>query len=447
MRTWRKHGISLLLAAAVLPVEAQDTLGLDDAISMALANEYGIRIVRNEAAVVAAQATAGNAGLLPRLDASGRGQFSDQYSKLDFAEGIPDVERSGVRSTTLSGQVGLSYTVFNGMGNYALHDRNMINADLADLQTRAQVEGTLTQVIALYYGIGALDEDVAITRRVLEISYDRYERQAAKAALGGAGRLDVLNAQVDLQADSTSYILAAQRRERSARELNVLLGRAPDTEVNVSHQVEYATGLQEEQLVAEALQGNVQVLSATAQVRAAEVDRRIARSLRWPRLDLNANYGLTDQQNEVGIVLGSYNSGFNGGLTLSVPIFDGGRINTQVEQSRLRAENAALAEQLARLQVDRDVRNAFTTWRSQREVLRIQREAVNTAQLNFDRTRELFQSGQLTGLQFRQAQLDLANAERQSVVAGFDTKVAELQLLRTSGGLLPALGVTDDGIR
>jgi outer membrane protein len=337
--------------------------------------------------------------------------------------------------------------VFNGMGNHALYDRYMINADLADLQTRAQVEGTLTQVIALYYGIGALDEDVAITRRVLGISYDRYERQAAKAALGGAGRLDVLNAQVDLQADSTSYILAAQRRERSARELNVLLGRAPDTEVNVSHQVEYATGLQEEQLVAEALQGNVQVLSATAQVRAAEVDRRIARSLRWPRLDLNANYGLTDQQNEVGIVLGSYNSGFNGGLTLSVPIFDGGRINTQVEQSRLRAENAALAEQLARLQVDRDVRNAFTTWRSQREVLRIQREAVNTAQLNFDRTRELFQSGQLTGLQFRQAQLDLANAERQSVVAGFDTKVAELQLLRTSGGLLPALGVTDDGIR
>ena len=234
MRTWRKHAISLLLAAAVLPVEAQDTLGLDDAISMALANEYGIRIVRNEAAVVAAQATAGNAGLLPRLDASGRGQFSDQYSKLDFAEGIPDVERSGVRSTTLSGQVGLSYTVFNGMGNHALYDRYMINADLADLQTRAQVEGTLTQVIALYYGIGALDEDVAITRRVLEISYDRYERQAAKAALGGAGRLDVLNAQVDLQADSTSYILAAQRRERSARELNVLLGRAPDTEVNVS---------------------------------------------------------------------------------------------------------------------------------------------------------------------------------------------------------------------
>ena len=87
------------------------------------------------------------------------------------------------------------------------------------------------------------------------------------------------------------------------------------------------------------------------------------------------------------------------------------------------------------------MRNAFTTWRSQREVLRIQGDAVTTAQLNFDRTRELFQAGQLTGLQFRQAQLDLANAERQSIVAGFDAKVAEITLLRASGGLLGALGL------
>jgi outer membrane protein TolC len=257
----------------------------------------------------------------------------------------------------------------------------------------------------------------------------------------------VLNAQVDLQSDSTAFILALQRRERSARELNVLMGRIPDSPVNVSRTITYAQGLSQEQLVQEAMQGNVQLASATAQVRAAEVDQRIAKSLRWPRLDLNANYGVNDQQNGVGLVLGTYTQGLNSGLTVSVPLFDGGRINTQAEQARLRAENAQLAEQQARLQVERDVRNAFTTWRSQREVLRIQGDAVSTAQLNFDRTRELFQSGQLTGLQFRQAQLDLADAERRAVVSGFDTKVAELQLLRASGGLLQALGVSDNGVR
>ena len=443
MRTWRKHATSLALLLVGTSAFAQDTLSLQQAISLALANEHGILIARNEAVIAENVATAGNAGLLPRVDATGRGNYNNQNTKLDFVEGFPDVERDGVESTTLAGQVGLTYTLFNGMGNFATLERARFNAQLADLRTRAQVEGTLTQVIALYYAIAALDEDVAITQRILEISNDRFVRQDGKALLGGAGRLDVLNAQVDLQADSTTYILALQRRERTARDLNVLMGRSANDPVVVSRKITYAEGLAQEQLVQEAMQGNVQLVSATTQVRAAEVDQRIAKSLRWPRLDLNAAYGISDQRTEVGVVLGTYTQGLNGGLTLSIPIFDGGRINTQTEAARLRAENAAIAEQQARLQVERDVRNAFTTWRSQREVLRIQGDAVSTAVLNFDRTRELFQAGQLTGLQFRQAQLDLANAERQSVVAGFDTKVAELQLLRASGGLLGALGVDD----
>ncbi|MBL7957467.1 MAG: TolC family protein [Flavobacteriales bacterium] len=430
--------LAALLSAASVP--AQDTLSLDAAIRLALANEHGIRIARNDAAIAEEAATAGNAGLLPRIDASGRATYSNQDTKLDFAEGIPDVERNGVVNTALSGQLGLSYTVFNGLGNFAALDRARLGAEIADLRVRAQVEGTLTQVIALYYGLSAMDQDVAITQRIAAISADRYVRVESKAALGGS-RLDALNAQVDLQADSAACLLALQRRERTQRDLNVLMGRASDTPIVPSRQVSYASGLDQERLVAEAMQGNAQLAAATAQARAAEADERIARAMRWPRLDLSAGYGLSDQQNGVGLVLGTYTQGLNAGVTLSVPLYDGGRVGTQTGQARLRSESAAIAEQQARALAERDVRNAYTAWRTQREVMRIQLSAAGTAQVNFDRTRELFQAGQLTGLQFRQAQLDLANAQRQAVVAGFDAKVAELSLLRASGGLLPALGV------
>ncbi|MBK9762766.1 MAG: TolC family protein [Flavobacteriales bacterium] len=440
MRTWRIHALSAVAILATVGM-AQDTLLLADAVQLALASEHGILIARNDAEVANALATAGNSGLLPKVDARANANYSNQDTELDFAPGLEDVSRKGVVNTTLAGQLGLTYTLFNGLGNFATYQRSLLTADLADLRTQAQVEGTITQVIALYYAIAAQDEDLRITQRILEISDDRFQRLEAKATLGGAGRLDVLNAQVDLQSDSASFILARQRRERSARDLAVLLGRDPDAQVVVSHRVEYARTLSVDQLLSEAMQGNVQLRSAVAQVRAAEVDQRIAKALRWPRLDLSANYGVSDQNNGVGLVLGTYTQGFNGGLTLSVPIFDGGRINTQTKTAQLRAESAVLAEEQARLQVERDVRNAFTTWSSQREVLRIQDAAVKTAQLNLDRTKDLFQAGQLTGLQFRQAQLDLANAARQAVVSGFDTKVAELTLLRASGGLLSAVGV------
>lgn len=64
-----------------------------------------------------------------------------------------------------------------------------------------------------------------------------------------------------------------------------------------------------------------------------------------------------------------------------------------------------------------------------------------TAQFNFECTREPFQNGQITGLQFCEARFHLANPDHQAVVAGFDAKMAELTLLRLSGGPLPAIGL------
>ncbi|MCW5900407.1 MAG: TolC family protein [Flavobacteriales bacterium] len=444
MNAWKKRAAeTIAMLCMAPPAMAQDTLSLVDAVALALANEHGIRMARNEAAIAERFATAGNAGLLPRIDLSGRGTWSNQYTRLDFIEGIPDVEREGVENTLLSGTLGLTWTLFDGMGSYYALERARIDAELADLRTRAQVEGTVGAVVALYFALAGLSEDVAITQRLLEISQDRYQRLEDRAALGGAGRLEVLNALVDLRADSASFVLSTQRLQRTGHDLNVLLGRSPVSALHVARAVSFADGLDQERLVSEALSRNVELQMALRAERVAQVEARQAKSVLWPRLDLNAGYGITDQQNEVGIILGTYNRGLNAGLTASVPLFDGGRVRTRVESAKLRAENAALAGEQARLQVERDVRNAFTAWAAQRKVYRIQGQAVETARINFERTSELFYAGQLTGLQFRQAQLDLANAERQAVVAGFDTKVAEMLLLQASGGLLDALGAAD----
>jgi outer membrane protein TolC len=268
-----------------------------------------------------------------------------------------------------------------------------------------------------------------------------------RAALGGSGRLEVLNALVDLRSDSATFVLAQQRLQRTAQDLDVLLGRKPGSPIQVSRTITFADRLDQELLVSEAMARNVMLLSTSASLRAAQVDEQRSKAFMWPRLDMNAGWTYTDQYFGVGVVLQNYNRGLNSGLNLILPVFDGGRMRTQVEAARLRAENAQLAEEQARLSVERDVRNAYVTWAAQRQVQRIQDEAVGTAELNFQRTSELFFSGQITGLQFRQAQLDLANAERQSVVAGFDTKVAELVLLQSSGGLLEAIGIGQDGLR
>ncbi|MBK9174939.1 MAG: TolC family protein [Flavobacteriales bacterium] len=151
-------------------------------------------------------------GLLPRVDAGARGNYSNQDTRLDFTEGIPDVERNGVVNTTLGGQLGLTYTLFNGMGNFAALERSQWSAQAAELRARAGGRHAHASY-RLYYAVASLEEDVAITERLLAISNDRFTRLKGRAELGATGRLDLLNAQVDLQADSAAHILARQRRD------------------------------------------------------------------------------------------------------------------------------------------------------------------------------------------------------------------------------------------
>ena len=105
MKTWKTLALSIgcLLVTGVV---AQDTLSLDQAITLALENEHGIRIAKNDAAIADAQATAGMAGLLPKLDATGRANYSNQDTRLDFSPPLEDVESTGVVSSTLTGQLG-----------------------------------------------------------------------------------------------------------------------------------------------------------------------------------------------------------------------------------------------------------------------------------------------------------------------------------------------------
>ena len=69
-------------------------------------------------------------------------------------------------------------------------------------------------------------------------------------------------------------------------------------------------------------------------------------------------------------------------------------------------------------------------------MLTAQEQNVISNQNNFDRTQERFKLGQITSLEFRQAQINLINAQTALNNAKFDAKLIELQLLQLSGDIL-----------
>ena len=86
--------------------------------------------------------------------------------------------------------------------------------------------------------------------------------------------------------------------------------------------------------------------------------------------------------------------------------------------------------------IERDFNNSWDDYQNRLRIYRVQEENIKTSQNNFDRTQEKFKLGQVSSIEFRQAQVNLVTAEVSRNQAKFEAKLAELIVLQLSGELL-----------
>jgi outer membrane protein TolC len=126
----------------------------------------------------------------------------------------------------------------------------------------------------------------------------------------------------------------------------------------------------------------------------------------------------------------------NLGASLTWNLFDGGGTTVRVKNAKIAYENQQLLKEQIALEVDRDILNALAIYENRLNIFHIQEQNVTTNQNNFERSREQFQLGRITSIEFRQAQINLLNAQTNKNLAKYDAKLAELQLLQLTGQLL-----------
>ena len=121
---------------------------------------------------------------------------------------------------------------------------------------------------------------------------------------------------------------------------------------------------------------------------------------------------------------------------MSWNIFDGGRTLTRVKNAKLSFNNQELIQQETKLSFERDLENALQNSINTKEIFEIQNKQVETATYNFERSEEQYRLGSITAIEFRQAQINLANAQNQRTIAKYRAKLSELQLIQITGQLL-----------
>jgi len=433
-------------------VNAQEKLlTKDTAVSLALENNFGIKVAKNQVAIADNNSGILNSGYLPSLTGTAGAAYNQLNSNTEYpgqfdSSGNPraDLEINDAESQAYNAGLNLNYTLFDGMGRLYNFKRLKEQYQLTELQARETIENTVLQLFSVYYEIARLTENENVLRQALEISKDRIKRAEYSFEYGQNTKLDILNAQVDVTNDSIGLMNVQQSLANTKRDLNVVLNQNLNETYVVDTLVSFIPKLKLEDYIAQSKENNVAILQTERNLAINEYDIKVNRSGYLPTLGLSGSYGWNLNQSAANsflpgqIIPGSNRNSLNLalGANLTWNLFDGGGTTVRVKNAKIAYENQELFQEQVALEVDRDILNALGVYENRLQIFKIQEQNVITNKNNFERSKEQFQLGRITSIEFRQAQINLLNAQTNKNLAKYDAKLAELQLLQLTGQLL-----------
>jgi outer membrane protein TolC len=447
------YGLGILMCfafAKAYPQQSIDTLlSREQAVALMLQNNYDIKIANNTETIAENNTSILNSGYLPSLQGNAGTSRDENDSNTDFNGALDqngvsrgDIEINNAQTTQYNAGLSLNYVLFDGLGRFYNFKRLKEQYQLSQLQVRSTIESTTVQLMSVYLEIARLTENVNVFEQNLDISKKRAQRAQYQFDYGQVNKLEILNAQVDINTDSINIMNTQQQLRNTKRDLNLLMNR----ELNANFAVDTTVVLQNvlviDSFLEKVTENNVRLLQSESTLQISDYDIKTTRALLLPRIGLTGSYGWNQSINPPTAFFPATTrtaSNIAIGANLTWDIFDGGRTITSLRNAKMAYENEALFKGQLEQEVARDVANAKGNYDNALAIYRMQEKNVATNTSNFERSQERFKLGQVSSIEFRQAQVNLLNAEMVKNLAKYDAKLAEYQLLQFSGQILNIL--------
>lgn len=427
--------ITALLLNLAFTAYGQEPYSLKSCIETGLVQNYSLRIVRNEEEMARNNATRANAGMMPTLDLNaGYNGNVDNTKSITRADKTAS-HQNGLYDGNVNVGIDLNWTIFDG---FSLITEYHILKELekqGETLTRIAIEDYIAQLSSEYYNY--IQQEIRLKNFLyaVSLSKERLRIVEERYQIGNFSRLDLLQARVDFNADSAQYMKQQETLHSSRIRLNELMAIADmnnpiavvDTVIDVN------TLLVFEELWTSTLQTNASLLKAEQDKTIANLDLKKVFSRNYPYVRLNAGYGYTlNTYDRTNTQLRRNNLGASFGLTIGFNLYDGNR-RREIRNARIAAQNAELQQKDIVQSLRADISNLWQAYKNNIEVLNLERENLTAAKENYLIARERYILGNLSGIELREAQKSLLDAEERILTAEYDTKLCEISLLQISG--------------
>lgn len=423
-----------LFFCGIFAAQAQQVLTLEGAVKIALENNYDIRLAKNDLKVDQTNADIGNAGMLPTVTANVIDNNGIQNASQTRTDGTV-TSLDNAKNNSLNVGVGLDWTVFDGFRMFARYDQLKELQKLGEAQLKLTILTKISDVNETYFDLvqqqqllAALDTTLVISRQRLELAQNRF-------TIGKASKLEVLNAQVDLNTDITNMLKQKDTYQKTKVTLNQILARDPQTDYIVVDNIVVDKGLQLAELTNLAVSQNPQLQAQIINKRVSELQLKQVKAGRFPTVRVNTGYNFAETQSSIGFTSQTSARGLTYGFTASMNIFDGFFQNRNEKIAKIGIENAQIAIEQQQNTLGSQLVSEFQTYQTNLQLSELEDKNEDIAKQNLDITLEKFRIGTITTFEFRTAQLNFVNAQLRNSNAQYVAKLSEIALKELAGNL------------
>jgi len=424
----------LLFFFCIAKMNAQEVLTIENALKIALENNFEIKMASNNLDIDKTNVATGNAGMLPKVTATLVDANSIQNSSQTRQDGTITA-LDNAKNNSLNYGVGLDWTVFDGFKMFAKLDQLKELQKLGEAQLKRTIILKISAVNAVYFDLVQQQQQLAALDTTIVISTQRLTLAQNRFNIGKASKLEVLNAQVDLNTDKVALLRQKESYANRKIALNQILARDSKVDFKVVDKVTVDDKLVLAELMALAEKQNPQLESEIINKRVSELDLKQIKGERYPTINLTSGYNFAESQSSLGFTSQSSAHGLNYGFRASLNIFDGFAQNRNEKIAKIQIENSKIAIEQQSLLLNSELTTAFQTYLTNLELIDLEETNEAIAKQNLSITVDKFRIGTITTIEFRAAQLNYINAKVRYSNAQFQAKLSEIALRELAGNM------------
>lgn len=430
----KKSVVFLFLVIVNVNLIAQTVLKLEEAQSIALEKNWGIKISEKQIEAVDNQIFKGNAGMTPVVDWNA--SFFSNFNQVNqrFFDGR-EINRFG-RSITPLTNMSLSWVLYDGRRMNAIMERLKSTGQQSRIQNQLIIQNTLSSVMQAYYDIQRLQQSKEYLKIIIKYYEERLKITEERWQIGRGSKLDYLQSKTDLSTQLSDLTNSENQLKTSKIRLNGILGQDPNIDFQVTNDTNLNVLYDLKELIKETKTKNQEFLFLKKSEEINLLNQKEAQSFLMPRVTLNSSFGYSFNSNNAGLISLNQSVGLNTGVTATWRIFDGHFIKKNIQLTKINGEILKLQKDDLINRIENELNTSYYQYETDKLLQKLELENKALAVENLEISLEKFKLGVSTILELNDAQTRFNTAMSRLVNAQFNVKISELELLRISGQLV-----------